>query len=51
MQLVSYLRDRAIHLRLIADDQVDTEQRVELLDLADVCDEVADSIEDGSTCG
>ncbi len=51
MQYVLYLRDEAVRYRLLADDEVDSEQRGELLGLADVCEDVADCMEQQSTSG
>lgn len=51
MMLVSYLRDRATHLRVVADEQPDAERRVDLLDLAETCEDIANSIEERSTGG
>jgi hypothetical protein len=46
-----YLRDQAVKYRALAEDAEDASARDELLELADVCEEVANAIEDGQTAG
>jgi hypothetical protein len=46
-----YLRDQAVKYRALAEDAQDAFARDELLELADVCEEVANAIEDGQTAG
>jgi len=46
-----YLREQAEKYRELAGKAQDTYIREELLDLADVCDEVANNIEDRQTGG
>ena len=46
-----YLRDQAVKYRALAEGAADELARQELLELADVCDEVANSAEDRQTAG
>lgn len=51
MDLDDYLRDEAVKYRKLADETVNELVKRELLELASVCDEVADKIEDRMTAG
>ena len=51
MILDDYLRDQAVKYRMLAEQSEDELARQELLELADVCDEVANTIEDRQTAG
>lgn len=51
MQLAFYLRDEAVRFRALADQQVDETERIELLDLAAACEEIANTDEERSTAG
>jgi hypothetical protein len=46
-----YLRDEARKYRKLAEEAVDPLVRQELLELADICDKVANNIEDRMTAG
>lgn len=46
-----YLRDQAIQFRHLAENAVEALSKEELLDLALVCEEVAENIEDRVTGG
>lgn len=46
-----YLRDQAGQFRCLADSEGDDDVKQELLELAIVCEEVADAIEDHLTAG
>jgi hypothetical protein len=51
MDLDDYLRDEAVKYRKLAAETVNELVKRELLELADVCEEVADKIEDRMTAG
>jgi len=51
MNFDEYLRDEARKYRQLAEQANDPMIKKELLELADVCDEVADNIEDRMTAG
>ncbi len=51
MNFDDYFRDEAIKYRHLAEQTEDISSRQELLELADICVEVANSIEDGMTAG
>ena len=51
MNFDDYLRDEARKYRQLAEQAEDPLIKQELLDLAAVCDEVADNIEDRMTAG
>ena len=51
MDFDDYLRDEARKYRQLAEDARDPLSKQELLELADVCDEVANNIEDRLTAG
>ncbi|HEY4773245.1 MAG TPA: hypothetical protein VIH40_00340 [Xanthobacteraceae bacterium] len=46
MELDAYLREQAAKFRQLAEEEQDVLSRLELLDLADVCEEIANSVED-----
>ena len=46
-----YLRDEARKCRKLAEQAKDAPRKQELLELADICDKVADNIEDRMTAG
>jgi hypothetical protein len=46
-----YLRDEAAKYRQLADQSEDTLSRHELLELAAICEEIANSVEDSMTAG
>jgi hypothetical protein len=46
-----YLREQAVKYRELAEQAEESCVRLELLELAAVCDEVADNIEDSQTGG
>jgi len=46
-----YLRDEARKYRKLAEEAADPLIKQELLELADICDKVADNIEDRMTAG
>ena len=46
-----YLRDEARKYRRLAEQAVDPVTKQELLELADICDKVANNIEDRMTAG
>ena len=46
-----YLRDEATKYRRLAEQAEDILSRQELLELADICEEVANTIEDRMTAG
>ena len=46
-----YLRDEATKYRRLAEQTEDILSRQELLELADICEEVANTTEDGMTAG
>jgi hypothetical protein len=51
MDLDDYLRDEAVKYRKLAAETVNELIKRELLELADVCEEVANKIEDRMTAG
>lgn len=51
MDLDDYLRDEAVKYRQLATETVNELIKRELLELASVCDEVADRLEDRMTAG
>jgi hypothetical protein len=51
MNFDDYLRDEAAKYRQLAEDADDISTRRKLLDLAAICEEVANTIEDGMTAG
>ena len=51
MELDDYLRDQAVKYRALAGEAEDVHLREEFLDLAEICDEVANTIEDRHTGG
>ena len=51
MDLDDYLRDEAVKYRKLAAETVNELVKRELLELANVCEEVADKIEDRMTAG
>jgi hypothetical protein len=51
MDLDDYLRDEAVKYRMLAAETVNELIKRELLELADVCEEVANKIEDRMTAG
>jgi len=51
MEYSDYLREQAANYRKLADEATDPVVRKELLDLATVCEEAADNIEDHLTGG
>ena len=51
MDLDDYLRDEAVKYRKLADETVNELVKRELLELAVVCEEVADKLEDRMTAG
>ena len=51
MNFDDYLRDEARKYRKLAEQAADPVIKKELLELADICDEVADNIEDRMTAG
>jgi hypothetical protein len=51
MNFDDYLRDEAAKYRPLAEDADDIFIRRELLELAVICEEVANTIEDGMTAG
>ena len=51
MDLDDYLRDEAVKYRKLADETVNELVKRELLELAGVCEEVADKLEDRMTAG
>lgn len=46
-----YLRDQAVKYRLLAEKTDDAFVKKELMELAEVCEEVANEIEDRATAG
>ena len=46
-----YLRDEAARYRKLAEQTKDEATKKELLELAEVCEEVANSVEDSMTAG
>ncbi|MDH4192094.1 MAG: hypothetical protein OEW21_18050 [Betaproteobacteria bacterium] len=51
MELDDYLRDKAVDYRIQAQSTPEEEAKEELLELAVVCEEIANSIEDRLTGG
>ena len=51
MDLDDYLRDEARKYRLLAEQTVNESIRRELMELAEVCEEVANRVEDRMTAG
>ena len=51
MEYSDYLRDEATKYRKLADQTVNQLLKKELLELADVCEEVANKFEDRMTAG
>ena len=51
MNFDDYLRDEAAKYRQLAEQSEDTLSRHELLELAAICEEVANNIEDSMTAG
>ncbi len=51
MNFDDYLRDEAAKYRHLARQAEDVLSRQELLEFADICEEVANNIEDGMTAG
>ena len=51
MDFDDYLRDEAVKYRRLAQSTVDHAVREELLELADICEEVANNVEDRLTAG
>ena len=51
MDFDDYLRDQAVNYRQLADCADDSLDRIEFLELAEVCDEIANNIEDRMTAG
>ena len=51
MDFDDYLRDQAVKYRQLAETAQDRAVKVELLELAAVCEEVANRIEDRMTAG
>jgi hypothetical protein len=51
MDYDDYLRDQATDYRQLAEVALDPFVRAELLELADVCEEVANTVEDRMTAG
>ena len=49
--LDDYLREQAVNYRLLAEKAADDAAKEELLDLANVCEEIANDIEDRQTGG
>ncbi|HXW23592.1 MAG TPA: hypothetical protein VEK73_02505 [Xanthobacteraceae bacterium] len=51
MDYHDYLRDQAVHYRQLADAAQDSTIKAELLELAAICEEIANNIEDRMTGG
>jgi hypothetical protein len=51
MDFDDYLRDQAVNYRQLADWADDSLVKIEFLELAAVCDEIANNIEDRMTAG